>query len=334
MKRFLWIFLSATLLISLFFFWGKQEVALPTREEAVKIYSTEYGEDLEALFLAALDAAEERIDLAIYSFKDERLIRKINEKAEEGISTRVVFDPKASPKLFKQLSDKVEVVPRFSRGLTHLKLLVVDQKVSYVGSANWTRQSLQQYGNLVVGLFDSQVGAYCVDKIADLESRDERVPHRDFDPELEVWFTPDDPLAAKRMVELLRSAKKTLQVAMFTFTRMDFAKELVAAQQRGIQVEVFVDRKSARGMGKKVANYLQDEGIALHMMGEGSLFHYKLAWVDEETLIEGSLNWTKAAFTKNDDCYIVFRRLSPANSEKLNTLVKLWRQKSKRSASR
>ena len=37
--------------------------------------------------------------------------------------------------------------------------------------------------------------------------------------DLELWVLPEDRDASKRIIELIRSAKKTIQVAMFTWTR-------------------------------------------------------------------------------------------------------------------
>ena len=44
-------------------------------------------------------------------------------------------------------------------------------------------------------------------------------------------------------------------------------------------------------------------------------------WIDEETLVFGSANWTKAAFQKNKDCVIV---MTPLKEDHKKTMHTLW----------
>jgi cardiolipin synthase len=51
------------------------------------------------------------------------------------------------------------------------------------------------------------------------------------------------------------------------------------------------------------------------------LLHYKFAYIDETILVNGSANWTNAAFKVNDDYFIVLYPLTPEQQAKMN---KLW----------
>ena len=51
------------------------------------------------------------------------------------------------------------------------------------------------------------------------------------------------------------------------------------------------------------------------------LLHHKWALIDKETLIVGSANWTTAAFTKNQDCFLVL----PLKEKEQKFMKNLWK---------
>ncbi len=64
---------------------------------------------------------------------------------------------------------------------------------------------------------------------------------------LEFYFLPDSKLAVQRIRTLIRGAKKSIRVAMFTWTRLDFANDIVSAHLRGVKVDVVMDNNSSKG---------------------------------------------------------------------------------------
>ena len=138
--------------------------------------------------------------------------------------------------------------------------------------------------------------------------------------ESELLFLPDDPLAVEKITNMIESAKKSIRIAMFTWTRPDFAQAAAKAKERGVTVEVVVDSNSGNGVGAKVVSYLRRHGIPVHLSEGASLLHHKLMLIDDETLVTGSANWTKAAFTQNDDCIIILKNLTSAQKQKLDTM--------------
>ena len=112
---------------------------------------------------------------------------------------------------------------------------------------------------------------------------------------------------------------------MFTWTREDFAKGVIAAFRRGVDVEVVIDYYQGKGASFKIVEQLKNSGVKVRIGKGGALLHHKFMVIDDDTLVNGSANWTKAAFTRNDDCFIVLDPLSSNNQEKLETLwKKIW----------
>jgi phosphatidylserine/phosphatidylglycerophosphate/cardiolipin synthase-like enzyme len=209
----------------------------------------------------------------------------------------------------------------------HQKILVTDNNRVWIGSANMTTQSLRVHGNLVVGFFSPELASLMHDKAESMIKTGikKEITHKDFrinEQQIEIWFLPEDREAIYRLQKIIQAAKKSIQVAMFTWTRHDLAEDLIEAHKRGINVEVALDRNSAGGVSKKVAKLLEKEGIPLTLNSGSGLLHHKMMVVDDETLVVGSANWTLAAFEKNNDCFLV---IYPLNEEQKNTLERMWK---------
>ena len=58
--------------------------------------------------------------------------------------------------------------------------------------------------------------------------------------EIEVAFAPRDD-TEKVLIELIRSARKSLKVQAYVFTSRKIADAMVAAHRRGVKVEVLAD---------------------------------------------------------------------------------------------
>jgi phosphatidylserine/phosphatidylglycerophosphate/cardiolipin synthase-like enzyme len=108
---------------------------------------------------------------------------------------------------------------------------------------------------------------------------------------------------------------------MFTWTRRDLASSVVAASRRGVDVEVVIDYNAGRGAGAEIVRLLKQGGVTVHLSRGGPLLHHKFLYIDGSVLVNGSANWTRAAFRQNNDCFIVIKEL---NDEQRNQLDALW----------
>lgn len=312
------------------FYWVGDHVttaSLPSANEPPLIYCNQCQDDLQLTFTAAIKQAKKSILLIIYALNDSKIIETLKEKSEEGVPVKVICDGKASPFVDRRLGPSIDVLKRFSDGLMHLKILVVDDAQVFIGSANMTTDSLKMNGNLVYAFQSDSLGEFIQQKAKEIPEQGEgkKILHRNFlvgGQTAEVWFLPDDPEALHRIQALINAAKKTIRIAMYTWTRMDLAQAVVQAAKRGVKVEVVIDHYSGRGCGSKVSNFLKKQGIPVYFNQNKALLHHKFLYIDHHTLVNGSANWTKAAFRQNDDCFVV---LYPLAEPQLNQVDKLWK---------
>lgn len=124
-------------------------------------------------------------------------------------------------------------------------------------------------------------------------------------------FTPVEPL----VVQAIRSAKKTLRLALYEFTLDDVLDELRAAKKRGVKIQIVIDQAHvytrgqdhtgrARMPSEQIQALINEDFDVLTLKGEKSgIQHNKYVLVDAEDgglLMFGSYNLARTA---EDDHY-------------------------------
>ncbi len=284
-------------------------VTVPTPDQPLVFYSNQCRHDLKALFLHAIKNAKTSIHLSIYGLTDPSIIAALSKKANEGLEVSIYYDRKASSSL-KRLPSSIQLYPHTSSGLMHRKILVIDRSTLYLGSANFTPPSLSQHDNLVIGLLDPQLAGFLAQPTGYFFSFSRG----------ELWLLPHEG-ALMRLLSLIDGAKKSIHIAMFTFTHPRVTDALAAANKRGVKVRCVVDGTTGKGASKKALEKLCAEKIPCHLSQGMQLLHHKWALIDKETLVVGSANWTAAAFTKNQDCFLVL----PLGERERKFMKNLWK---------
>jgi cardiolipin synthase A/B len=310
-----------------------QPTTLPSSEVPLEMYSNQTHDNLTQLYLDAINHAKQSIVLAIYALTDHQIIEALQRKSEAGLPVYIVSDAKASKGLSRQIP-KATIIRRLSEGLMHQKILVIDGHQILLGSANLTPSSLTVHGNLVFGIDHPAFAEALTTRIKSMDEDgavESPLTHQEAligSQHVELWILPDDPTAIQRMIELFRSAKKTIKVAMFTWTRVDFAQELIEAAKRGVRVEAVIDRYSGKGASSKIVRMLEKAGISVGLSTGQGLLHHKFVYIDDQILVNGSANWTNSAFKTNDDYFVVVYPLTPHQQEKMNQLWQVIRSQS------
>lgn len=206
----------------------------------------------------------------------------------------------------------------------HRKLLILDKKLIFLGSANFTPSSLLLHSNLVIGLYHPPLASFLqnpIDPYYSFEINQQRA---------EVFLLP---LAGKealaRLLQLINQAKKTINIAAFTLTHPLICDALIAAKNRDVKLTITLDGYSAKGASKKALEQLKSQGVAVCASQGAHLLHHKLCVLDQEILITGSANWTKAAFNKNEDLLLILHVKDPKLKKFLIKLCKIIKVESK-----
>ena len=106
------------------------------------------------------------------------------------------------------------------------------------------------------------------------------------------------------MVNALEHATNAVLVQAYSFTSAPIAKALVEAHRRGVHVQVILD-KSQRTEKYSEADFLKNSEIPTLIDAQHAIAHNKVMIIDENLVLTGSFNFTKAAEENNAENLLV-----------------------------
>jgi phosphatidylserine/phosphatidylglycerophosphate/cardiolipin synthase-like enzyme len=118
-----------------------------------------------------------------------------------------------------------------------------------------------------------------------------------------VCFSPEGH-CTKTVVNSISKAKKEILVQAFSFTSFPIAKALVTAREHGVDVKVILDKSTLTDQFYAV-QYCQKHKLPLKIDYLPAVAHNKVMIIDNELIITGSFNFTKAADEKNTENLLV-----------------------------
>jgi len=137
----------------------------------------------------------------------------------------------------------------------------------------------------------------------------------------------------------LAQAQREIFVAVYAFTSDDLAWALSKARQRGVNVQVVLDREFDSNNESSKGPFLQQQGIAVKRAsglsaakrerGAG-LMHQKFAVIDRRVVLTGSYNWTVSADNVNDENLLIFRDAGALAEDYRKEFMRLWQKKTDR----
>ena len=153
----------------------------------------------------------------------------------------------------------------------------------------------------------------------------------------EVYFFPSTK-NEKHLVEMLRTCMKSLDIAIFSLTRDNFAKAVIEVFNitrdnfakavievfnRGIKVRVIADDECVKNYGSDVYK-LAAAGIPCKTDSSAQYhMHNKYAIIDESVIVTGSFNWTSQAISNNQENLLFYQDKNIAE-QYTNEYNNLW----------
>ena len=128
--------------------------------------------------------------------------------------------------------------------------------------------------------------------------------------EIELAFSPwDDP--EQVLLQVVSDARSSLLVQAYVFTSRTFADALIAAQRRGVRVEVLADAHMNRRERGNAIPRLLAAGVPVSYETRYSAAHNKVLIADAEgpgcAVVTGSYNFTWSANNRNAENLLIVR---------------------------
>jgi phosphatidylserine/phosphatidylglycerophosphate/cardiolipin synthase-like enzyme len=119
----------------------------------------------------------------------------------------------------------------------------------------------------------------------------------------EVYFSPRGECTSA-IIKELKKANNSVLVQAYSFTSAPIAEALLNAFNRGVKVEVILDKRGKTEKDSK-ATFFIDKEIPVMIDDKHAKAHNKVMVIDRETVITGSFNLSEAAETRNAENLLI-----------------------------
>lgn len=300
---YLLLFGSLALIVAYWLVQCGTHVVFPSIERPILFYSNAKRDDLKLLIHSALRKAKNSIVLSIFSLSDPDIIQLLNYKAASGLQIEVFYDAKHSYQLARKLHPHIIQKPYEASSLMHQKIVIIDQAILFIGSANFTSMSLKYDRNLIAGIYSPEMADWlslnygCKQKMHTFHIKD-RICH--------VFLLPDKKnVLLTQLLTYIETAKMSLKGSFFSLTHPALIKALTHSKERGIKLNLTLHRS---------ANLALHSLLPIRIPKGYELMHQKCFLIDQKIVILGSLNWSRSGFKKNRECLLIFENLTPSET--------------------
>lgn len=114
-----------------------------------------------------------------------------------------------------------------------------------------------------------------------------------------VFFSPG-PEIEMTIFNLLKEAKTSVHLCIFTITDVKLSNELIRCFQRGVKVRIITDDEKTKAAGSEIFA-LEKAGIPIKTDHSRYHMHNKFGIIDGRVALTGSFNWTYTATEHNQE---------------------------------
>jgi cardiolipin synthase A/B len=259
-------------------------------------------DDTKKPILDAIQGAHKMIRIKMFLFSDVELIEALIASKQRGIEIQVMLNParrngKEENGETRKLLESAGINVRDSNpsfGVTHEKSMIIDDKLAFIKSLNWTPRNLtdtRDYAIVTSYLYEVREILDCF--VADWE-RQEFCGGEDAQL---IWCRGN---GRDRIAHFIDSVKHTLFVQNERIQDPVIIERLVRASTRGVKVHIMV--RSAHTLKKEKLleavgglRILDDIGVKIHTLRHLKL-HGKMLIADGSRAIIGSINLAPGSF--------------------------------------
>ena len=302
------------------------------RYEAQEFVSNDSHNDMRIYFapsvsildglLQFLDRAKESIDLCVFDLKHKKIVEKLIEKHEEGIHVRIIIDNYSlkNDEIRKLEKAGLEFIHDNRSALMHNKFVIVDQEQVWTGSMNFTYTGVGKNDNNALRISSKRLAMNYTREFNEMWHSSVKTPgfgirspaKTPFNEislanyDLFTAFSPEDGVLSQLEKEV-NLAQESIKIMAFVLTSKDLADELIKRHKAGVKVQVHVARMAV-SIGGSQFDYLKKNGIEMNISRNRSgKMHHKVIIIDDQTVVTGSYNFSKAAEKTNDENTLIIK---------------------------
>ena len=272
--------------------------------------------DLASNLIDDIDHAEQSIDVALYNINMQDVAAALIRAAKRGVPVRIVLDDNKRNNSVPQIlaDSSVSMVYDADKSTMHNKFMIIDNRVVWTGSMNFTESGCEDDYNNMVRVENDRLainyGAEFAEMFEDyLFSADspENTPYPHVqvgDVMIENYFSPDDGVR-KHMIDVINEAQYSIVIMAYSFTSDELADAIIDRYEDGVDVHGIMDADQIKSnSGGEYEDFLK-AGIDVQQDTIPGQMHHKVIIIDEQIVITGSYNFSGNAEKRNDENVLI-----------------------------
>lgn len=305
---------------------GRRERVVQTEGPWYDIYFTdphcppqeERRDGIDFIIADDLLQAQESADIAAYQLDAEPIVNALIQLRAEGVAVRVVTDSDYEDlsSIRRLRRNGISVITDRRSGLMHNKFIIIDERVVWTGSLNYTSNGAYCNNNNAVRFDVPEIAANYRSEM------DEMVIDRQFGPTspvqpdaervvvngvlVETHFGPEIDVPPI-ITEHIGRARERIHFMAFAFTDERIGSAMFDRALEGVQVrgvfETVGSLTEFSNFGRMRDARLPD--LQVRQDGNPRLMHHKVIIIDSAIVIFGSFNFSRNANEINDENIVI-----------------------------
>ena len=260
-----------------------------------------YRGGIDEQIVADIDSATQSVHIAIYEITNDHIRDALMAAHDRHIDVRIMTDnTKANSDDMVVLRNAgIEIHYDDDNGLMHDKFLIIDHRIVWTGSSNYTYYGFYRNNENDLRIDDPSIAAAYEEQFGELCSGAHR--HHPYTiHNVEIYFSPDDDFRT-RLISAIDHATSSIELMVFAFTDRSIADALIRAYKRGVVIQCVLDESFTTHDTHAQYDYLRGAGIDVTLDHNPYKLHNKVLLIDQNIVITGSYNLTNSANIINDE---------------------------------
>ncbi len=273
---------------------------------------------VDEIIAADLRQASVQVDVAAYDLDSEPIVNALIELEQRGVTVHVVTDEdNGDLSAVRRLRrNGISVVEDKRRGLMHDKFIVIDGRITWTGSMNFTSNGVYCNNNNLVRFDEPRLAANYLAEMTEMYDERQFGPTSpDNTPNelltirgvgVETYFGAEKDIALVLSRALARAEQEILFMA-FSFTNDQIGESLLGRVDAGVETRgVFETLGSDTSFSYyPIMQVMRLSNLQVRQDGNSQFMHHKVIIIDRQTVIFGSFNFTDNANRQNDENVVI-----------------------------
>ena len=274
-----------------------------------KTHGGYYKEGVDNIIIQDIVNASKSIKIAMYYLTNKNITKAIANAHARGIEVQIITDDtKKGAKRYRYLQNQGIIIEddHNKKALMHNKVLIIDRKIVWIGSGNYTVYAFYRNHDNYLRLNNHAIAKYYTQKFNILYQHKKESLQPYISKNIEIYFAPDSNIEEK-IIDQIAQAQESIYIMMFAFTNKKIANALLFARQRGVIIKIVIDKVQNHYQKYSVYEHLKNNAVDIIEDKNKFKLHHKVLIIDKSITITGSYNLTKKANQSNAENIMIIK---------------------------